>query len=287
MTNVKDLRLRIGGVSATAKITKTMRMVASAELVKYKKLLPLAIERKRLLESHLFDLDPYTLSELSLLRGKNPLKKKKVKIILGSDRGLCGGFNTKMLKILNLGSVERPNGGNDIDEALIVVGKKISARVKDQKTKNLSCENGLLYTFELASYISELLLKFSDEYLLECSIIYSKFNNALSYEIVENELLPFSKNNQKNSSKDQKFAQLDIDDRDFASNLSLAYLKSEIHYALLSSKASEESSRFIAMDGATKNSNQIIETLTLQMNKIRQSTITRELIEIVSSSQAL
>lgn len=291
MTSVKDLRLRIASISTTAKITKTMRMVASTELVKYKKLLPLAIERKKLLESHLFNLESSSLAQLSLLKGSHSSKKKQIIIVLGSDRGLCGGFNTKMLKTLNLQKNEdldeKVNVNDKASKTLIIIGKKISAQIKDQETIRLSSANGLLYTFQIASYISELLLKFSEEFLLECSIIYSKFNNALSCEIVEDKLLPFFENNQKKFPEDQKFAQLETDDQEFESNLALAYLKSTIHHAIISSKASEESSRVIAMDGATRNSNQLIETLTLQMNKIRQSSITRELIEIVSSSQAL
>ncbi len=287
MTNVKDLRLRIAGISITAKITQTMRMVAAAELIKYKKLLPLTVKRKNLLESYLFSLDSDTLSTLSLLKSRNTTEKKKIKIVLGSDRGLCGGFNSKIVKTLNIPNNQESNEHLNANELLIIVGKKISSRLKCKDSVNFSFANGFLYNFQLASSIVEILLKLSEKYLLECTLVYSSFNNALSCEVIHDSALPLTKNQDFDKPECRTFEQLDLDDHEFAYNLSIAYLTSKIHHALISSKASEESSRVIAMDGATKNSNHLVETLTLQMNKIRQSNITKELIEIVSSSQAL
>ncbi len=100
-------------------------------------------------------------------------------------------------------------------------------------------------------------------------------------------LFPFDEEISEKDAKYREDGMLEVDDQDFGLNLAKAYIQSSIYHALLSSKASEESARVIAMDGATKNSNQLTEVLTLKMNKIRQSNITRELIEIVSSSQAL
>lgn len=287
MTSLKNLRYRIAGIKTTAKITQTMQMIASTELVKYKKLLSISLERKKILKSFLAELDNDELSELSCLRDTHSVERKKIIIVLGSDRGLCGGFNGKIAKAL-----EKCQGSETIktqDITLIVVGKKILSRIKSPNVINFASTNGILYTFQLACQIANMLLELSGTHLLDCKLLYSSFNNALNYEIIEETLLPLCKSNLREGLdlENQKSEIPEIDDQDFAKNLALSYVQSSVYHALVSSKASEESSRVIAMDGATKNSNQLTEALTLEMNKIRQSNITRELIEIVSSSQAL
>jgi F-type H+-transporting ATPase subunit gamma len=282
MTSLKDLRSRIAGIRTNAKITQTMQMIASTELVKYKKLLPIALDRKKTLKSFLRNLDREELSQLSYLKGTNSVGKKNITIIFGSDRGLCGGFNSKIVKSL---CAESDN--NTQDTTIIAIGKKIPPRIKTQNVMSFSCTNGILYTFQLASHITNLLLELSNTYLLTCKLLYNGFNNALNYETITEPLLPFDEEISEKEAKHIENGMLEVDDQDFGLNLATQYIQSSIHHALLSSKASEESARVMAMDGATKNSNQLTEVLTLKMNKIRQSNITGELIEIVSSSQAL
>jgi len=277
MASIKQLRSRVAGIKTIAKITKTMRMIASTELLKYKKLLLLAEERKNILSNSLFSLEKDLLASVSTLwESQNYAKKeiKKVAVIFGSDRGLCGGFNSKILKVAQ--------NYTDADQ-IIIVGKKIFARIVHQNITYVSSADGIRYMFQVASQILNILLTLSEKYSLRCDLIYSNFLSSVNYELIEKRILPVCNNVSSESGQ----LQAEIDDTEFVKRLSIDYLGAVIYQALLSSKASEEVSRVLAMDGATKNSDQLTDLLTLKMNKIRQSNITGELIEIISSSQAL
>lgn len=279
MSAVRDLRVRIASVKTIAKITKTLSLVASSTLTKCRKLLSMSEEKMLALEGPLLEI-------LGKLQNKRPKVEgsdlpsehtTRMVIVIGSERGFCGTFNSKLAKALHA-PMQAPGGPHKI----VCLGKKMFPRLDNALKLNLP--RGLEAITDLAFYLCQRVLDEARAGPISCTLAYNRFRSVLASDVEIANLtnpyffLEFFIDAHKRLGEK-------VDDALFPQNVYQLYLQSVFHFALLSSRAAEESSRVVAMDNATKNSQELARSLTIKMNKIRQETITRELIEILTGAQ--
>lgn len=293
MANLKDIKRRIGSVEKTKQITSAMRMVAASKL--------------RRAESALKAARPYaarmkqTLGELSaagadaehpLLEVREEVRKVEF-VVVTSDKGLAGAFNSNALKAANRIIAERAHG---IDElSITTIGRKAAEHYRRRRPKQLreTIEIGSGWVeYEWAAAIGR---KLADRYASgevdQVILIYNEFVSVMTQDPRVSTLLPFTPPETDETGTDIDAEALAYDFEPSAEKL-LATLvpraiEVELFAATLENQAGEHAARMTAMESATRNTNDLIESLTLQYNRARQAAITKELVEIVSGAQAL
>lgn len=287
MPGLKEIRKRINSVKSTKQITKAMKMVAAAKF--------------RKAQTRIFELRPYADKMRSVLSGLSktvdtghPLleirPRKKVEIVvLTSDRGLCGAFNTNVMKVANKLIKELQSEG--IEVSVSTIGKKGTDLFKRRGIRPRQSWIGLsgriVYSNaqEIAKDITE---NYINETFDEVILIYNEFKSVISQKVSILKLLPLSAVSEEEKEKEAigefiyEPSQQAIFERLLPKNLEI-----QIFRSLLESQASEEASRMTAMENATKAADDMISTLTLQYNKARQASITKELMDIVGGVEAL
>ncbi len=298
MANLKELKTRISSVKSTQKITAAMKMVAASRLKRAQEAAeaarPYAVRMERMMSSVL--QNPGALKSASRLLGGTGSEDTHLIVVVTSDRGLCGGFNSsisresrnriralkaesKNIKIICVGRKGRDQlkteFGDEIVEAYEGIGK---AGVQFDEAQGI------------AGKIIEMFN--ADEFDI-CTVIYNKFISVISQEVTPMQIIPVqlsdaaaeeASNAQSGVSASYEF---EPSEEEILTELLPANLNVQIFSALLESSASEHGARMSAMDNATRNAGDMIDDLSMIYNRSRQAKITSELIEIISGAEAL
>ena len=282
--NMKEIKGRIESIKSTSQITNAMNVVSST---KFKKFQTLTLSTRKYSEAIEETLGNVAGSLKSvhhvLFDGKREVKRIGV-IMMTSDRGLCGSFNSNTFKELE--KLVASYGKKGVKVSVIAVGRKSRDYCK-RRGINVDAEYIQLIPetmFEKAKGISENIAEFylSDIYD-EVHIIYSKFISAIQYELKVERLLPLERREAK-TTKEYIF---EPSIEDVLRSLLPKSLNIKIYQSLLENTASEHSARMTAMQSASDNAKDILDELTLDYNRVRQSIITQELTEIIGGSNAL
>jgi len=290
MAGLKEVRERIKSVKSTQQITKAMKLVSAAKLKKatsaITQMRPYAEKLQEVMNNILATTD---LSELSLgLNDVRPVSRVLV-VVLTSDRGLCGGFNSNLLKaatnLLNTKYADMPKSAISI----LPVGKKAYDFFK-RTGYDLNDEFYTLFTqlsFEGSSKVAQYIVNaFLSKDYDKVEVIYSKFKNAAVQEFKVEEFLPIAKaETQAGVSKaDYLF---EPNKAQLLEELLPKIIKTTFHRFALDTNASEHGARMVAMDSATNNAADLIKRLEIDYNKARQAAITNQILEIVGGAAAL
>ena len=291
MPSLDDLRKRIKSVKSTQKITKAMKMVAAAKLRKAQENAEKGRPYSEKMNNIILNLsnsisDKENAPKLLVGTGN---KKNYLCVVLTADRGLCGGFNTnivkkaksffdkiiaegKSLKIINVGS-------KGYDQLKRVYGNQIIEKIsfKDSKIANY------LDAEIVGKKIIELFEK--NEFDI-CTIFYNQFKNVITQIPQEQQIIPLKSSKVKENSVDDNY-EFEPEEDEILSNLLPKNISTQIFKAMLENSASEQGSRMSAMDSATRNAGELVDKLTINYNRSRQAAITKELIEIISGAESL
>ncbi|MEJ6587360.1 MAG: F0F1 ATP synthase subunit gamma [Pelagibacterales bacterium] len=295
MPSLDDLKKRIASVKSTQKITKAMKMVAAAKLRKAQEAAeqsrPYSDNMKNLMDSISRGFVP-TDNSRNLLTGSDE-DKTYLLVLFTSERGLCGGFNSQISKALREKVVDLQKENKTVK--IICIGKKGYDIVKRQygdqivDTVDLSAVKSIQY--EDAKKISDKIIKmYFDAEFDKCLIFYNKFKSVISQIPTEQQVVPaeiVENDNDENISRDNSFFEFEPNEKEILEELLPLNFAVQIFKALLESSASEQGSRMSAMDNASRNASDMIDSLTLFYNRSRQAVITKELIEIISGAEAV
>lgn len=299
MPNLKDLRVRIDSVKSTQKITSAMKMVAAAKLRRAQEQAEAArpfSDRMDRMMSSLSDGVSEGGSGPELLVG-NGKSDTHLILVMSSDRGLCGGFNTNIVREV-IRRTERLLS-EDKKVKLLCVGRKardvlrrrygdlILASFEDVGRRSLSYADALK--------IGEKVLDLFDQREFDvCTVVYNKFQSAISQTVTAQQLIPYGKSDKDNeleedtgSNSSGSVYEFEPGENEILVELLPKNISVQIFRGLLESAASEHGARMTAMDNATRNAGEMIDGLTLTYNRTRQAVITSELIEIISGAEAL
>jgi F-type H+-transporting ATPase subunit gamma len=285
MATLKAIRRRIASVKSTQQVTRAMKLVSAAKL-------------RRAQEALLNDR-PYaeSLSKLagSLLSGQQmapapDAKPSALITVITSDRGLCGGYNANLLRHAEEQAEEMRREG--LQPAFFAVGRKAVEHFKRVGTKLAGQQinnTPRLATMELASSIAEMMLsEFRAGQFQQTAVIYSQFRSALSQRPTYERILPVEAGTQTVDGVAGPTEYLIEPSRaELLPVIIQSYTESAVFHALLEAEASEHAARMTAMDSASNNAADMIDRLTLEMNRARQAGITRELMDIVGGAEAL
>ncbi|MDX2050580.1 MAG: ATP synthase F1 subunit gamma [Rickettsiaceae bacterium] len=282
MSGLKALRNRLRSVKSTQKITKAMRMVAASKLNKSKNFAALADSYKQKIISLLSSAQEVSSDELlktipSAIFSEKTEFSNTILIVFGSDRGLCGAYNSNIFKKVkeDLSKYRNPK--------IIAIGKKIAtilSKITKIESTIPSAEGHDIISKKVLDIIENETTK---EPATQVLVYFTKFKNALVQMPASNRLIPLDLSS---IPKDQNRLNTEFDGKNLLDTLSKIYIKSNIIASLLESKASQEAASMTAMDGATRNAGEMIKRLTLQLNRTRQAVITNELIEVIAGSKA-
>ena len=285
MPSLKDIKRRIKSVKNTQQITKAMKLVAASKLRKAQHAIlearPYAIKMMDVL-NHLAARCNNDLHPLLEARGDN----KHLLLVITSDKGLCGGFNSNVIRKTE--ELLKEKAQNEI--SLIIAGKKGNDIFRNRQVNIVEDYIGWSKDFNYlkAKEIGENLAnQFSGGKVDKVSIVYNEFKSVMAQEVVVEQLLPIVP---EVCEKDGLFAVdyiFEPDEEEILEKLFMLYMTVEVYRAFLESSASEHGARMTAMDNATRNAGEMISDLTLTYNQARQAYITKELIEIVNGAEAL
>jgi F-type H+-transporting ATPase subunit gamma len=285
MATLKAIRKRIGSIRNTQQITKAMKMVSAAKLRRAQE----AVVQARPYAEKMVDLFKNLVARVS--REAHPLlgvreEKRLQLLLLTSDRGLCGGYNANLIRAAEA-FIRREGGGKEIQLALI--GRKGADHFRRRKAAISDRHVNILAipAEELATEIAEKLIgRFIKGETDAVYILYSRFRSALSQVPALEKLLPVDV--AESDSTEQLTEYLyEPSVQALLASLLPKVVEVAIYRALLEAAASEQGARMTAMDSATTNASKMMGSLTLQMNRARQASITRELMEIVGTAEAL
>ena len=295
MPSLDDLKKRIASVKSTQKITKAMKMVAAAKLRKAQD----AAEQSRPYADNMENLMDsisrgyiQTDSSRNLLTG-NDEDKTILLVLFTSERGLCGGFNSQVSKALREKIIELQNQNKTVK--VLCVGKKgydiIKRQYGDLIVEMIDLSSVKSIQYGDAKNISDKIIKmYFDAEFDRCLIFYNKFKSVISQIPTEQQVIPAEKSQDETNedqSKDNSFFEFEPNEKEILEELLPLNFAIQIFKALLESSASEQGARMSAMDNASRNASDMIDSLTLFYNRSRQAVITKELIEIISGAEAV
>lgn len=287
MPSLKDIKRRIKSVKSTQQITKAMKMVSAAKLKKAQDEITAARPYAEKLVALITSLASKTAPESHPLLAPREGTKAGL-ILITSDRGLCGSFNTVLLRNAERFVKERA----EADISLYLVGKRASEYFKKRQINTINASNfgsgrpGYATAAKIAQEMTSLYLNGE---LDEVHVIYSEFKSALAQRPVAQKLLPISTPKEEEAPKDEVQIEFIFEPSpdEVLSTLLPKYIEVQVFRALLESSASEHGARMTAMDSASKNASEMISGLTLKYNRLRQAAITKELMEIIGGAEAL
>jgi F-type H+-transporting ATPase subunit gamma len=290
MPSLIDLRRRVRAVKSTQQITKAMKMVSTSKLRRAQERIlqsrPYANELLRVFNH----LAGHVTPEAHPLLKDDPQAARTLLVVITGDRGLCGAFNMNVVKgAMNYMAEASPNPGRDI--ALALVGRKgrdfFVRRGFDVRYEEVGLFQALKWSH--AQAIAKTCI---DEFLgpgvSQVYLVYNEFKSVMQQRVVVEKLLPIPK--LEPAAEASAFAAVDYlfepSPDELLRTLLPFHVAVQINRALLESGAAEHAARMQAMDSATRNAKEMVDRLTLYMNKVRQAGITREIIEVVSGAQA-
>lgn len=292
MPNLKELKNKIDSVRSTRKITQAMKMVAASKLRRAQETAEAArpySDKMAKIMSSLFNAMSESENSPDLLLGKKDYKAHLI-IAVTSDRGLCGGFNSSIVKEVKnkVRELEKQN----FEFKIVCVGRKGFDVLKGLYGENvvmnynINVKNG----YDLAEEIGiGIISRFEKNEYGFSSIIYNKFRSAISQVVTEQSLIPcaISEDDKENEEKVEINFEFEPDETEILSDLLPKNIIVQIYKAILESGAGEQGARMAAMDNATRNAGEMIDKLNLTYNRQRQAIITGELIEIIAGAEAL
>lgn len=289
MATLRDIKLRIKGVKSTQQITKAMKMVAAAKLRRATESIlnarPYA-KRISVLLSHLVNEDEKSMHPLFADR---EIKSVAV-VVVTADRGLCGAFNTNILKEATR-YIEEEVRQKGLDYKLYCLGKKGSDYFSRRDYNIDAAYPGIFAQLNYSTaqnLVNELIPKYLDGSIDKVIIIFNEFKSIIQQKIIVEQFLPIPVSNDTENEKFDSANYIYEPDQKFIFNYLIPkHLKGQMWRVLLESNASEFAARMTAMDNATTNAKELIRTLSLTYNSKRQAAITTEILEIVSGANAL
>ena len=282
MATLREIRTRIRSVRNTAQITKTMEMVSAAKLRRAQTAVEAARPYATLLSEVLQNLAQASGDALHPAFVRREVKTRAI-VLVTSDRGLAGAFNANLVRATEarIREANRPT-------RLVLLGKKGYAYFRRRNADILAYRDdmGGVADWKYAEALSrDLLERFLSGEIDEVDLVTTHFKSALSREIVVEPLLPLGTQRAAGTpSRDYIF---EPGPEEILARIVPYFLAMRLYAALAESAASEHGARMIAMGSATKNAGEMIQNLTLHMNRTRQATITREIVEIVGGAEAL
>jgi F-type H+-transporting ATPase subunit gamma len=286
MANLRDIKKRIKSVKNTQQITKAMKMVSAAKLRRaeesVKQARPYANKMLGVLSSLALRAD----SSAHPLLARREVKKIAV-IVITSDRGLCGAFNSGIIKKAD--SFLRLNKMNYESIGLTVVGRKAADHYKRNGGQINKEHTNILYGFgyhTAAGIAGDIITAYTNEEVDEVYLLYNEYKSALVQEAMMERLLPITPLEGETEMSVVDYIYEPNKDS-ILEEILPKHVEIQVYRALLESIASEHGARMAAMDSATRNAKDMIGRLTLYYNRARQATITKELVEIVSGAEAL
>ena len=288
MPSLKDIRRRIGSVKKTQQITRAMRMVAAARLRRAQE----AIVAARPYAERLWDMLRAIAAgeadvEQPLLVRREPVQSVEI-AVLGSDRGLCGAFNANVLKSARAEVARHREAGRGV--SLTLVGRKAVEAFRRTEADAISRawsdwgRVGYAQAAELAAHVAD---RFRRGAVDAVTLIHSEFISAVTQAPRVVPLLPLAARSDPAAARPARTYRCEPDPATLLRALAPKTLEVQLYRALLDSQAAEYAARMAAMEAATRNTEELIEALTLQYNRARQAAITVELVEIVSGAEAL
>ena len=287
MPSLLDLRRRIRAVTSTQQITKAMKAVAASRLRKAQDQImgarPFANEMERVLSSLASHVDT-SAHPLLKARTADAQERPTLLVVVTADKGLCGSFNTNIIK--EAGRVIAGSGGHDV--SLGLVGRKgrdfFGKRGFDVRFELINIFGRLEYSH--ARTIARTAIEaFTGGQVDSVQLVYNEFKNVLQQRVVVDQVLPITRLETPPAEVELPADYLyEPDPAVIFNTLIPRHVEIQFYRALLESAAAEHAARLMSMDSATRNATEMIEDLTLYMNKVRQATITREIIEVVSGA---
>jgi F-type H+-transporting ATPase subunit gamma len=293
MASVQDIKRRVRSVQNTRKITRAMELVAAAKLRRAQS----RIEAMRPYAERMQELMVGVARASTSLRGLPLLQRRDVSkaaiLPLTGDRGLAGAFNAQILR--EAFALERRLRGENVEAHWVVSGKKGSSTLRfrryevGQAWTGFSDSPRYADAQAIAHHVSQL---YSEQEVDRVVVIYNHFESALTQRVVAQEVLPIPESLLEGGDDDQSQALLgdfiyEPEPEQILERLLPVYVETELYRALLESAASEQGARMTAMRNASKNAGELIDSLTLQMNRARQAEITQEILEVVAGADAL
>ena len=283
MASIKDLKKRITSTKNTQQTTKAMKMVSAAKL--------------RRATDAILSQRPYAQEVATLMKAlsdgnsgnSNQENRKPVSLLVAfsSDRGLCGGYNSTVIRAASQFLNEKQAQGKAVK--CVFVGKKVQEMIKLRfKVEAAHYEEfGQKITFRRATDLSKKILPLYDKGDVdEVCFVFNEFKNAMTQVIKTEKVLPLVENTGDTVQTSRDLAIFVPSKKELYESLASKYFTIQIFKALLESQASEHGARMSARESATKNAGDMIRKLTLQYNKQRQASITKELLEIIAGSES-
>ncbi len=294
MANLKEIKLKIGSVKNTQKTTKAMKLVSSAKLTRTRQLSEQARSYAKKINEVLSDI----AARVSKVQDEGNIGRAFIQnnapktidiVFVTADKGLCGGFNMATIKTVSKLISEYEAKGTKV--RLRAAGRKgvdffsFQGMTIEQKATDLSSAPDY---DRAAEFIHNVVEDFKNEVTDKVVIVYNGFLNMLSQEIRVRDLLPISLDDIKiQDNASMLNIEPEEDEDEVLNELTDKYIDFNMYYALIDSLAAEHSARMQAMEAATKNAKEKVNSLTVEYNKARQAAITTELIEIISGVEAL
>lgn len=291
MPNLKDIKRRISSVKKTQKITRAMRMVAGAKLRRAQNAITAARPYAERMQATLTEVARCQRNaEHPLLLPHSSVQRVGL-IVITSDRGLCGAFNSNVLRHAEALIARREADGIEI--GITAVGRKAAEFFRRRRNRQLDGDylhDGWVTYARAAEIAASISGYYTDGVVDEVVLVYSEFVSTMTQKPREVRLLPFAPNGE--ASVDEELAEaipfeIEPNTASLLATLVPKAVEVMIFRALLENQAGEHAARMAAMESATRNTEELIDRLTVQYNRARQAAITKELVEIVSGAEAL
>ena len=291
MASLDDLKKRISSVKSTQKITKAMKMVAASKLRRAQE----NAEKGRPYSDKMNNIILNLLNNISdkenspkLLVGSGE-DKVHLCIVMTADRGLCGGFNSNIIKKAKIYFQKILDEGKALK--IITVGSKgydqLKRTFKENIIEKISFKESKNVNYFDAEKVGKIIIdKFEKKEFDICTIFYNQFKNVITQIPQEQQIIPLKPSESKGNSSEDNY-EFEPEEDEILSNLLPKNISTQIFKAMLENSASEQGSRMSAMDNATRNAGEMVDKLTIQYNRSRQAAITKELIEIISGAESL
>ena len=292
MPSLDDLKKRIKSVKSTQKITKAMKMVAAAKLRKAQENAEKGRPYSQKMQNIILNLtrsinDPENAPKLLVGTGKDDTY---LCVVLTADRGLCGGFNSNICKLAKNNFKSLLEEGKKLK--IIAVGSKGIDQIKREYGKHIikefSFKEKKQITFIEAEIIGKVIINlFKNNDFDKCILFYNNFKNVITQIPQAQQIIPV-KNDTSNTLKEDVLSyEFEPEEDEILEDLLPKNISTQVFKAFLENAASEQGSRMTAMDNATRNAGELVDKLTINYNRSRQASITKELIEIISGAESL
>ena len=292
MPSLDDLKKRIKSVKSTQKITKAMKMVAAAKLRKAQenaeKGRPYSLKMQNIILNLTNSINnPESAPKLLVGNGKD---NTYLCVVLTADRGLCGGFNSNICKLAKTNFKKIISEGKNLK--IITVGSKGFDQIKREYGKNVikkfSFKEKKQISFKEAEIIGkEIINLFNQNQFDKCILFYNNFKNVITQIPQAQQIIPAEKNLSDIKANNSLSYEFEPEEDEILEDLIPKNISTQVFKAFLENAASEQGSRMTAMDNATRNAGDLVDKLTINYNRSRQASITKELIEIISGAESL